>query len=214
MLPILLPDNDRHAVMNDRSERIRSAHYDGQLMIGSPSFGFHFPQRPAKVVSEPSDAGTRRASALKSDPKQRSGLRYPTPTKEDAMSKAAVIGNIVIASLIFSSNATAHSPTKEECAEGSDFIKNAALSRENGMDATTFITKLLDDFVLIKSFPVELRWFIQDPQDEEFLLKAATDVFEHPKEPDVHQRNFLGECIIRTSSNQKKIIVGRSGQLE
>ena len=121
------------------------------------------------------------------------------------MNKAAIIVSTAIALIIFSLTATAHSPSKEECVEGSDFIRNAALSRENGVDRTTFITKILDDFALIKSFPAELRWFVQDTEDEEFLLKAATEVFEHPTEPNVHQRNFLSACTIRIS--QLKITV-------
>lgn len=116
----------------------------------------------------------------------------------------AIIVNTATASLIFSLNATAHSPTKEECVEASDFIRNAALSRENGIDRTTFLTKIIDDFALIKSFPAELRWFVQDTEDEEFLLKAATEVFEHPIDPDAHQRDFLSACIIRTSHHWKQ----------
>ena len=120
------------------------------------------------------------------------------------MNKTAIIASTAIALIIFILNTTAHSPSKEECVEASDFIRNAALSRENGVDRTTFITKIIDDFALIKSFPAELRWFVQDTEDEEFLLKAATEVFEHPTEPNVHQRNFLKACIIRTSQLEKK----------
>ena len=127
------------------------------------------------------------------------------------MNTTAIIVSTAIVSLTFSLNAMAHSPSKEECVEAGDFIRNAALSRENGMDRTTFITKITDDFALIKSFPAELRWFVQDTDDEEFLLKAATEVFEHPTEPDIHQRNFLSACIIRIS--QLKITVDMIGPL-
>ena len=111
------------------------------------------------------------------------------------MVKETALAGIVLTLVFLSIAATAHTITKQECAEGGDFIRNAALSRENGMDGTTFITKMLADVALIRSFPVELRWFVQDVQDEDFLVKAATDVFEHPKAPEEHQRSFIGACM-------------------
>jgi hypothetical protein len=116
------------------------------------------------------------------------------------MKRTARVLSFAIASLAFSLNSVAHPLSKEECVEGSDFIKNAALSRENGMDGMTFLAKMLADIAAIRAFPPDLRWFVQDQHDEDYLLKAITDVFENPQEPQAHQRHFLGECLTRTSS--------------
>jgi hypothetical protein len=98
-----------------------------------------------------------------------------------------------------SSAAAAHPLSNQECIEGSDFIKNAALSRENGLDGTRFISTTLADFEAIKSFPPELRWFVQDEQDEDYLLAAVQEVFAHPRDPADHQRSFLDQCLKRAA---------------
>jgi hypothetical protein len=98
-----------------------------------------------------------------------------------------------------SSAAAAHSLSNQECIEGSDFIKNAALSRENGLDGTRFISITLADFEAIKNFPPELRWFVQDKQDEDYLLAAVQEVFEHPRDPADHQHSFLDQCLKRAA---------------
>jgi len=99
----------------------------------------------------------------------------------------------------FSHHALSHPLSSQECSEGSDFVRNAALSRNNGMDGTRFISAALADFETIKSFPPQLRWFVQDEQDEAYLLKAITDVFEFPREPDAHQQAFLAGCLERAA---------------
>src|SRR5260221_5806483 len=99
------------------------------------------------------------------------------------MKKPVIVLVFVIASLSPGVNSQAHPLSKEECTEGSDFIKNAASSRDNGMGAMAFIGKLGQDFVAIRSFPPALRWFVQDQQDEDFLLEAVVEVFEQPREP-------------------------------
>jgi hypothetical protein len=85
----------------------------------------------------------------------------------------------------------------KECSEGGDFIRNAALARENGISKASFIARLQDDIQTIQAFPRELRWFVQDEDDAEFLIDAATDVFEVPRDPDVHGRKFTQECLAR-----------------
>ena len=99
-------------------------------------------------------------------------------------------------------DAAAHPLSRQECSEGSDFIKNAALSRENGMDGGTFLTRTIEDLSLIKSFPPSMRWFVQDQNDEDYLLKAVAEVFSSPREPQLHQSSFFGECITRAASGE------------
>ena len=113
-----------------------------------------------------------------------------------------VIASAVVTAVFLTSNVAAHPLSREECTEGSDFIKNAALSRENGMDGMAFLAQTIADLAAIKSFPPALRWFVQDQHDEDYLLQAVADVFSNPQEPQMHQRRFFGECVTRTSANQ------------
>lgn len=103
--------------------------------------------------------------------------------------------SIALATLVATGSANAHSFSRQECAEGSDFIRNAALSRDNGMDGMTFINRAIEDFEMIKAFPPSLRWFVQDERDEDFLLKAISSVFSAPDVPEKHQREFLAACL-------------------
>jgi hypothetical protein len=91
----------------------------------------------------------------------------------------------------------AHPLTLQECFEGGDFIAHAAQARDNGMSKAAFNDKLLADINLIKTFPRELRWFVQDPDDAEFLLAEATTVFDRPRPPEAHRRDFLSRCFDR-----------------
>jgi hypothetical protein len=93
--------------------------------------------------------------------------------------------------------ASASIPTLTDCLEGSDFIANAARSRDNGMTRAAFLERLSEDFVAIRAFPAELRWFVKDDDDERFLESAAETVFDTPLEPAVHRTAFLRACLDR-----------------
>ncbi len=112
------------------------------------------------------------------------------------MRRSGLIGSAIVLAL-FCAEAQAHSLTRQECTEGSDFIKNAALSRDNGLDGTTFISNTQADFEVIKSFPAALRWFVQDKQDEDYLLAAIVEVFQNPLQPGEHQQRFFAQCLTR-----------------
>jgi hypothetical protein len=88
-------------------------------------------------------------------------------------------------------------PTLQECLEGSDFIRNAALSRDAGIAGDTFIERMKGDFFAIRSFPSELRWFVHDEGDESFLAEQARLVFEQPSDPEEHRAHFLRVCVDR-----------------
>ena len=81
--------------------------------------------------------------------------------------------------------------------EGSDFIANAALSRDAGMSSEAFIGRMEEDFVAIQGFPSELRWFVHDSDDEAFLLESAREVFAHPGAAKSHRQTFLQACVER-----------------
>jgi hypothetical protein len=95
--------------------------------------------------------------------------------------------------------AGAHDLTLAECAEGGDFIMHAAMSRENGMTREAFLERMENDIRMIQAFPPQLRWFVQDEDDEELLTSAARLVFDSPREPESHQSEFLAACTARVS---------------
>jgi hypothetical protein len=101
----------------------------------------------------------------------------------------------LIALLLIPAVCMAHQPSRQECAEGGDFIKNAALARDHGMQEASFISRIQDDIEVIKSFPPPLRWFVQDDEAAEFLIAAATEVFRKPKEASKHQADFVKACL-------------------
>lgn len=84
-----------------------------------------------------------------------------------------------------------------ECFEGSDFIANAALARENGMSRAAFLGRLEEDLELIQAYPPQLRWFAKDRDDEAFLYESAKQVFDQPLAPEQHRAGFLAACLNR-----------------
>ena len=92
-------------------------------------------------------------------------------------------------------------PTMEECLEGSDFIRNAALSRDTGIAADAFLDRMREDFLVIRAFPSALRWFVHDDGDEMFLTEEAWLVFEQPSDPNDHRAHFLRVCVDRMAED-------------
>jgi hypothetical protein len=97
--------------------------------------------------------------------------------------------------LLLPARSSAHSLSVNECKEGSDFIRNAAVARDNGAAETSFIDRISDDIEIIRAFPPQLRWFVQDDDDAKLLLSAAVNVFDHPKSAHAHQVDFFNNCI-------------------
>src|SRR5436189_5694183 len=108
-------------------------------------------------------------------------------------------GTLIVATLATPLCAGASIPTLGDCLEASDFIANAALSRDNGMTRDAFIQRLNGDFAAIRAFPSELRWFVRDEDDERFLEDAAEHVFDAPAAPAAHRRDCLQACFERLS---------------
>jgi hypothetical protein len=102
------------------------------------------------------------------------------------------------------SAAPAHDLTLGECIEGGDFIKNAAMSRANGMTREAFLGRMESDIRAIQQFPPQLRWFVQDRDDEELLTWAARLVFDSPREPESHQSEFLAACTARVGGTTER----------
>lgn len=93
--------------------------------------------------------------------------------------------------------AAAHGLTYRECKEGGDFIRHAAMARDNGMTREAFLERLAGDLVMIRQYPPQLRWFVQDQDDETLLVQAARTVFDTPREPPLHESDFLVACAER-----------------
>ncbi|HYC42209.1 MAG TPA: hypothetical protein VEB70_04395 [Noviherbaspirillum sp.] len=94
-------------------------------------------------------------------------------------------------------------PDPNECVEAGDFIKNAALARDSGMTEADFISRVRDDIEVIQSFPPNMRWFVQDEEDAAFLIAAATDVFQKPRQAAEHQRDFVKACMVKAKNKPK-----------
>lgn len=99
--------------------------------------------------------------------------------------------------LAFPLMANAHTLSTEECSEGSDYIRNAALSRDGGMSEAKFFEVFDHDLVLLMAIPPSLRWFVQDDDDADFLRAALLDVYRNPKMPQQHAENFAVACSVR-----------------
>ena len=93
--------------------------------------------------------------------------------------------------------AAAHGLTLRECLEGGDFIKHAAMSRDNGITREVFLERMDGDLLAIRQYPPHLRWFVQDQEDEALLVQAARRVFDSPRDPPSHQSEFLARCMER-----------------
>jgi hypothetical protein len=109
--------------------------------------------------------------------------------------RAAVV--LVAAGLASAVPAGAGVPTVGECLEGADFITNAAIARDNGISRRVFVERLEEDLTLIHAFPVELRWFAKDEDDERFLHASVEVVFDAPASPEDHRARFLLACFER-----------------
>jgi len=103
----------------------------------------------------------------------------------------------IVATLGWSLIASAHPHSARECREGGDFIRNAALARDAGYTREFFVGRLEEDFVMIRAFPPDLRWFVRDPGDEEFLRSEVEAVFGTPASSEQHRAGFLQRCVVR-----------------
>ena len=102
---------------------------------------------------------------------------------------------LAIAVAGLAATANAHDLTLSECVEGSEFIMHAAMARDNGMSRNDFIGRMQGDILAIQSMPKELRWFVQDLDDEALLVGHAERVYDAPGTPQAHQSEFMRVCL-------------------
>jgi hypothetical protein len=88
----------------------------------------------------------------------------------------------------------ASSHTAAECREGGEFIRNASLSRDNGLSKDAFLNHLIADLSMIRSLPEAVRWFARDEKDESLLVWHAERVYDERLSPEEHEAAFLADC--------------------
>jgi hypothetical protein len=103
-------------------------------------------------------------------------------------------GAILALAVLLPVAAAAHPHSASECREGGDFIRNAALSRDGGATREFFVGRLEEDLLTIRAFPPALRWFVRDPDDEQFLRSEVEAVFDAPQESERHRADFVARC--------------------
>jgi hypothetical protein len=112
-----------------------------------------------------------------------------------------VAGAGLLALLLAGGPALAHKPSVRECLEAGDFINNAALSRDGGTTREFFLDRLQQDYVMLRAFRPELRWFVMDTDDEDFLQTEVKLVFDVPVAGTQHRSDFLERCVLRPAAN-------------
>ena len=85
--------------------------------------------------------------------------------------------------------ASRHTPA--ECREGGEFIRNATISRNNGLPRETFFNHRIADLSMIRGLPEDLRWF---ERDEALLLRHAERVYDFRLAPKENEAAFIGDC--------------------
>jgi len=91
--------------------------------------------------------------------------------------------------------------TLAECREGGEFIRNAALSRDNGLPREAFLNHLIADLSMIRGLPVSVRWFARDETDEALLIRHSERVYAQRLSPGEHETAFLAECSRHVAEN-------------
>ncbi|HEU0200741.1 MAG TPA: hypothetical protein VFR86_09920 [Burkholderiaceae bacterium] len=110
-------------------------------------------------------------------------------------SATPLLGPSLLALLFAAGPAQAIEVDAGECREASQFIGNAALSRDNGMSKANFVGRLDEDLVILESIPPESRWFAHGEAEARFLRDAVLEVFDAPRLPVEHARDFLANCL-------------------
>ena len=113
--------------------------------------------------------------------------------------------SLAILLLVCAGTASAHRPSVQECREAGEFIRNAALSRDNGLKREVFLDQLMGDFVAIRSHPPAMRWFAQDEDDEAFLLAHVQKVFDAPQKSTEHESDMLATCLARLDPSFRRL---------
>ncbi len=86
-------------------------------------------------------------------------------------------------------------PTSRECHEASDFIRNAASSRDNGYSKKFLLGRFDDDMMVLSGMDPQKRWFVRSKGATQFLRQALHDVFVVKRKPGDQAGIFLRSCM-------------------
>ncbi len=110
--------------------------------------------------------------------------------------KSGFRGQLACAALLLAGamQVIASTHTSAECREGGEFIRNAAISRDNGLPKDDFLNHLVADLSMIRSLPEEIRWFARDEADESLLIRHAERVYDYRMSAKHNEEEFLAAC--------------------
>ena len=119
----------------------------------------------------------------------------PKPSNVISM-KSVIRGQLACAALLLACAmpGIASTHTSAECREGGEFIRNAALSRDNGLPKDAFLNHLIADLSMIRSLPEGVRWFARDEADESLLIRHAERVYDYRMSAKHNEEEFLAAC--------------------
>ena len=106
-------------------------------------------------------------------------------------------GALLLASampVIASMHTSAECSEGGEGGEGGEFIRNAAISRDNGLPKDAFLNHLIADLSMIRSLPEGVRWFARDEADESLLIRHAERVYDYRMSAKHNEEEFLAAC--------------------
>lgn len=109
--------------------------------------------------------------------------------------RATALGGLALAAL--AAPAAGHGIDRRECAEGADFVANAARSRDYGLSARELLDRFDGDVATVSGMAPQARWFVHDADDVRLLREAIVEVFERPLKPERHHETFHARCLAR-----------------
>jgi hypothetical protein len=63
------------------------------------------------------------------------------------------------------------------------------------MSREQFVGRFDEDIMLLSSMRAESRWFVHGEAETRFLRTAVVAVFDAPRPPSAHEREFLSVCL-------------------
>jgi hypothetical protein len=102
---------------------------------------------------------------------------------------------VLFALLLASPAASAHIRSKLECAQLNAFIQVHAYSRDSGaLTKQMSLDTLTSDLELVRVFPDQARWFVQDDSDARFIAREVARVFDDPLDPEMQGAAAEARC--------------------
>lgn len=109
-------------------------------------------------------------------------------------------------------SAHAHGRSDHECTEAAEMIGHFADARDahsldesKGVGKEEALSQYDAGWEVVKTFPPELRWFLEDDDDNNLLRAGVEKVFDHPElTPEMLNTEFKAGCIQRAKHSTYK----------